>query len=67
MKPRRTSHAPTQMSRAHNTTQAMMKIATAPLSSLTDSMVASIARTHRVPVEELQRRLDERRRREAQP
>lgn len=57
-------HAPTAMTRSYNVTQAMMKIATAPLSTLTPAMVESIARTHRVPVDELQQRLAERHARE---
>lgn len=65
MKRRAAHHAPDRMSRAYNETQAVMKIATAPLASLTDSMVESIARTHRVSEAVLRARLAERRQREA--
>lgn len=39
-------HAPTQMTRAHNVTTAFMKVTTAPLHTLTDTMLESIARSH---------------------
>lgn len=39
-------HAPAQMTRAHNTTAAFMKVTTAPLHTLTDAMLESIARSH---------------------
>jgi hypothetical protein len=53
-----------KMTADYNRTQAFMKIATAPLHTLTAAMVESIARTHRIPVAELQERLGERRQRE---
>lgn len=57
MKPR---HAPAKMTRAYNVATAYMKIDTAPLDKLDASMIESIARTHRVPVETLAARLAER-------
>ena len=45
MKPR-PRHAPKQMTREYNETVAFMKIDTAPIHTLTDAMVASIARSH---------------------
>jgi hypothetical protein len=61
---RQPKHAPAKMTRAYNETQAFMKIATAPLHALTSAMVESIARTHRVSVDQLKLRVDERRARE---
>lgn len=58
-------HAPAKMTRAYNAKQAVMKITTAPLHTLTDAMVESIARTHRYPLDDLRARLAERREREA--
>lgn len=57
-------HAPDKMTVAYNRTQAFMKISIAPLDKLDERMIDSIARTHKVPVEDLKQRLDERRRRE---
>lgn len=58
-------HAPTKMTRSYNQTIAFSKVATAPLDKLSDAMIESIARTHKVPVAELQQQLAERRVREA--
>lgn len=63
-------HAPAQMTRAHNTTAAYMKVTTAPLHTLTDAMLISIANSHATErdrphlLRELHARLAERKRRE---
>lgn len=62
---RKTQHAPQQMSREYNRTQAFAKIAMAPLDKIDDRMLDSIARTHKVPVETLRAQLAERKAREA--
>lgn len=45
MKPRQ-KHAPKQMTREYSETQAFMKVTIAPLHTLTEAMLESIARTH---------------------
>ena len=45
MKPR-PRHAPKQMTREYSETQAFMKVTIAPLHTLTDAMLESIARSH---------------------
>ena len=39
-------HAPKQMTREYSETQAFMKVTIAPLHTLTEAMLESIARTH---------------------
>ncbi len=63
-------HAPDKMTRGYNVTVAFMKVTQAPLHTLTDTMLASIARTHASErdrpalLTELHARLAERKRRE---
>jgi len=42
----KTQHAAQQMTREHNRTMAFSKVMTAPLATLTDQMVQSIANSH---------------------
>lgn len=72
MKPHRspTRHAPDKMTRAFNTTAAFMKVTVAPIPTLTDAMLESIANCHAAGrdrpalLTELKARLAERKRRE---
>jgi hypothetical protein len=65
-------HAPARMTQAYNDTAAMMKITMAPLATLTDAMIESIARSHcgkregsyEAMLAELRGRVETRRRRE---
>ena len=61
----RNRHAPDKMTRSYNLTMALSKIDIAPIDKLDDRMLASIADTHRVPLAELQQRLELRKAREA--
>lgn len=63
MKPR-TRHAPDKMSRTYNLTMAYSKVDMAPIDKLDERMLVSIANTHKVPLAELQERLDQRKARE---
>lgn len=65
MKRRSAPHAPERMTRAYNRTIAFSKIDIAPLDKLDARMIESISRSHKVPVEQLQARLEARRQREA--
>ncbi len=58
-------HAPDKMTGDYNRTVALSKVDMAPLDRLTDTMLDSIARSHKVPVDVLRQRLNERRQREA--
>lgn len=55
-----------KMTRGYNLTMALMKVDTAPVDALTDELIASIARTHRVPIGALEARLVVRKAREAE-
>lgn len=62
---RRQHHAPDKMTRSYNLTMALSKIDMAPIDKLNERMLTSIADTHRVPLAELQQRLELRKAREA--
>lgn len=61
---RRQHHAPDRMTRTHNRVMALSKIDMAPIDKLDERMLVSIANTHKVPLAELQERLDQRKARE---
>ena len=57
---RQPAHSPAKMTRAYNVTTALSKIDITPIEKLTPDLIASISRTHKVSVDELQARLDAR-------
>jgi hypothetical protein len=64
-RPATSRHAPAKMTREHNRVMAFSKVDVCPLDKLTRVLVESIARTHKVPIGELEQRIGARRAREA--